>query len=109
MEDHEVGEEGNPMQKMMGMCMGMCSEMLFAVNKTASLAALATPELRDLFDEWMESLEYEALAVMDKHDDMDVATLAVALKISEESTIHLVAHMARKGKTVLGVRKFKGK
>lgn len=108
-EGPEESEARNPMQKMMGMCMGMCSEMLFAINKTTSMAALATPELRSLFDEWMESLEYEALTVMDKHDDMDVEALAAALKISEESTIHLVAHMARKGKAVLGVRKFKGK
>ena len=95
------GEAGNPMQNMMGMCMGMCSEMLFAINKTASMAALATPELRNLFDEWMESLECEALAVFEQHGEMDAATLAATLKISEESAVHLMAQMTKKGKTVL--------
>lgn len=102
------GEGGNPMQKMMGMCMGMCSEMLFAINKTASIAALATPELHNLFDEWMESLEYEALAALDKQGEMDAASLAATLKISEKSATHLAAHIAGKGKAVLSIHKSKG-
>ena len=57
-----------------------------------------------LFGEWMESLEHEALTAMAGKDQMDVATLAAALKISEESAIHLIAHLASKGKAVLSVR-----
>jgi hypothetical protein len=103
MESQKEGEAGNPMQNMMGMCMGMHAEMLTAVHKIASMAAFATPELHTLFSEWMESLEREALTAMAGKDQMDVATLAAALKISEESAIHLIAHLASKGKAVLSI------
>lgn len=103
MGSQKEGEAGNSMQNMMGMCMGMHSEMLAAVHKTASMAAFATPELHMLFGEWMESLEREALTAMADKGQMDVATLAAALKISEESAIHLVSHLASKGKAVLSV------
>jgi hypothetical protein len=104
MESQQEGGAGNPMQNMMGMCMGMHAEMLAAVHKTASMAAFATPELHMLFGEWMESLEREALTAMADKDQMDVATLAATLRISEESAIHLISHLASKGKAVLSVR-----
>src|ERR1035441_8936477 len=38
-------EAESPMQHMMGMCMGMCAEMLTAMNKTTSRAAFPADEL----------------------------------------------------------------
>ena len=104
MESQQGGEAGNSMLNMMGMCMGMHTEMLAAVHKTASMAAFATPELHMLFGEWMESLEREALTAMADKDQMDVATLAATLKISEDSAIYLIAYLASKGKAVLSIR-----
>lgn len=109
MGSQKEGEAGNPMQNMMGMCMGMCAEMLTAMHKTTSMAAFATPELHMLFGEWMESLEREALTAMAGKGQGDVATLAATLKISEESAIHLIAHLASKGKAVLSIRASGGK
>ena len=100
MGSQKEGEADNPMQNMMG----MCAEMLTAMDKTTSMAAFATPELHTLFGEWMKSLEREALTAMADKGQMDVATLATALKISEESAIHLIAHLASKGKAVLSIR-----
>lgn len=97
-------EAGNPMQQMMGMCMGMCSEMLAAIHKTTSMAAFATPELHTLFGEWMESLEREALTALEQPGELDAIALASTLKISEASAIHLVAHLASKGKVILSIR-----
>ena len=94
------GEAGNPMQQMMG----MCSEILAAIHKTTSMAALATPELHTLFGEWMESLEREAIAALDDQGAEDATALATKLKISEASAIHVVAHLASKGKVSLSVR-----
>ena len=92
------------MQNMMGMCMGMCAEMLTAMHKTTSMAAFTTPELHTLFGEWMESLEREALTAMEGKGQMDVSTLAASLKITEESAIHLIAHLASTGKAALSIR-----
>lgn len=97
-------EAANPMQNMMGMCMGMQAELLSAVQTTTSMAAFATPELHALFGDWMESLEREALAVLAQQGEVDTATLASQLKISEESAVHLVAQLARKGKVHLSAR-----
>ncbi|MHB1678356.1 MAG: hypothetical protein ACYCSS_12635 [Sulfuriferula sp.] len=90
----------NPMQNMMG----MCAEMLAAMQKTNSMAAFATPELHTLFAAWMENLEAEALTIMAGKDQLDVTTLAAALKINEESAIHIIAHLAGKGKAILSIR-----
>jgi len=108
MGSQKEGESDNPMQHMMTMCMGMCSEMLTAMHKTTSMAAFATPELHTLFGEWMEILENDALLVLNQQGEVDTATLASKLKISEESAIHLVAHLACKGKAVLSLRTLKG-
>ena len=97
-------EVGGPMQNMMGMCMGMCAEMLTAVHKTASMAAFATPELQSLFSEWMQGLERGALSAIKDKGEMDAATLAAALKITQASAIYLIAHIASKGKAVSTVR-----
>lgn len=94
------GEAGNPMQQMIG----MCSEILAAIHKTTSMPAFATPELHTLFGEWMESLEREALAALDDQGAADATALATKLKISEASAIHVVAHLASKGKVSLSVR-----
>ena len=102
-------EAGNPMQHMMGMCMGMCSEMLATMHKTTSLAAFATPELHTLFGEWMESLEREALTALSQQGKVDTTALASTLKISEESAIHVAAHLASKGKVNLSISATGGK
>lgn len=101
--NQQGSEAANPMQNMMGVCMGMCAEMMTALHKTTSMAAFATPELHTLFGEWMESLEREALVALDQQDEVDAATLASRLKISEESAIHLVAQLACKGKVNLSI------
>lgn len=101
-------EAAGPMQNMMGMCMGMCAEMLTAMQKTTSMAAFATPELHTLFGEWMENLESEALAAIKEKGQMDAAALAAALKISEESAIHLAANLASKGKAGLRIQALGG-
>lgn len=97
------GEVGNPMQQMMGMCMSMCSQMLTTIHRTTSMAAFATPELHTLFGEWMENLEREALAVLDDQGEADADVLAAKLNISEASAIHLIAHLAGKGKVSLNI------
>ena len=98
MEKKGVGEAANPMQGMMGMCMGMCAEMLGAVGRTASLAVFATPELHQLFEEWLTTLENRALELLQDKGEVDPAALAAALKISEQGATYLLAHLKNEGK-----------
>jgi len=55
----QMSEGAKPpsMDKMMGVCMGMCSEMLNAIHQTNALAVYGTPELRAAFTEWLSAIE----------------------------------------------------
>ena len=60
---HEAGKPP-PMERMMGLCMGMCSEMLNAIRQTNALAVHGTPELQNAFGEWLEQLEGKTEALV---------------------------------------------
>lgn len=92
------GKEGAAPPPMMQMCMGMCGEMLTAIKRTTDMATFATPELRQIFAEWLETIEGEALDHLKKTGEADAETLARALDISKESTGDLIARMIISGK-----------
>lgn len=96
-------EGGQPMPPMMQMCMGMCAEMLTAVKRTTDLAALATPELNQLFNEWRDTLGREALRYLNEKGVIDVGALAEALHISEPSAAYLITHLAKEGRVKVRV------
>jgi hypothetical protein len=98
----QMSESGKPpsMDKMMGMCMGMCGEMLSTIKQTNALAVQATPELQKVFGEWLKRLEDEALGLLAK-ETADAAALASSLKISEESALYLLNRLAASGKITL--------
>lgn len=61
------GADGEPpMQHMMDMCMSMCAEMLTTMQQTTAMATFATPELRELFAEWLDSVAVKALAALNE-------------------------------------------
>lgn len=94
----EGGKEDDAMPAIMRMCMGMCSEMLTAIKRITDGAAFATPELRQLFAEWLENLESEALRLIEENGEMDAAAVAEVLKITEASASFLMARLAAEGR-----------
>lgn len=96
-----------PMEQMMGMCMGMCGEMLTTIQKTAAMAAFATPELGKMFGDWMVTLEGKALETLKQTGATDAAGLAKALGISNEGAVYLIARLAKAGKVSLRVETVK--
>ncbi len=104
----ESQEKSQAMSPMMKMCMGMCAEMLTAIKRTTDMAAFATPELHQLFNEWLETLENEAIRFLKENGEMNVPALAQALNISEESAAYLIAHLIRSGKVQSHVRAAEG-
>lgn len=83
MNQHGEGAEGgNPMQQMMGACMAMCTEMLDTMRRTTSLAVYAQPELHQLFEEWLEAREGDALKLIAERGSPDPEALADALSMS---------------------------
>ena len=103
MGEEEGPEEGRPSPPM-GRMMEMCEKMLSSMDRTTSLAAFATPELQELFREWMESLEAKALGILENQPETDSRSLASALGVGEESAIHIAARLALGKKAVLLLR-----
>ena len=89
-----------PMEKMMGMCMGMWSEILAAIRETNAQAVHATPELRAAFTEWLAAVEEKALAAL-QEGDKDAAALGAALGTSEESARYVLMQLAARGRITL--------
>lgn len=94
-------EGGQAPPPMMQMCMSMCGEMLTAIKRTSEMAAFATPEVQALFAAWLETMQDRAVQRLREHGAEDVADLAAALNISEESTALLLTHLVKGGRVAL--------
>ena len=115
MAEKETGGQMNPMNMMknmmagggppMDMCMKMCKEMTQTIERTSEMAAYATPELRGLFESWLEEVETEAIKYIDEHDSVAVSELAEALGVSMDSAIFITSRLAKRGKVDASVKK----
>jgi hypothetical protein len=94
------GEDKPPMEKMMGMCMGMCAEMLTAIRETNALAVHATPELQSVFVDWLSAIEEKALAAL-QDGEKDATALGAAIGVSEESARYVLMRLAASGKIAI--------
>ena len=101
----QMGGGGKPpsMDKMMGMCLGMCSEMLNAIRQTNALAIHATPELQQAFGQWLKATEDEVMTLV-SGGTTDTSALASALKLSEESVRYVLNRLAEAGKITLSAK-----
>ncbi len=99
----QMAEGGQAPPPMMQMCMGMCAETLTAIKRTSEMATFATPELHRMFAEWLDTLEGDALRHLRENGATDLAGLAEALGIGEDSAAHLVVHLAEDDKVSLRV------
>ena len=97
------GDDKPQIEKMMGMCMGMCSEMLTAIHQINAMAVFATPELRDAFAGWLDQYEEKVVAAL-ADGDKDTAALTAAVGLGEDSVRYLVARLAAIGKIDLVAR-----
>ena len=94
----ETAEEGedccgdvafNPME--------MCRSMMTSIGKSHEMAEFATPELRGLFQDWVQQIEEEILAYVNTEKG-DSKKIAEHFKLSEESVIYILGKLAQKGK-----------
>jgi len=84
------------------MCMKMMQQMTGSVNETAKIASFATPEIKGLFEEWVNILGEEILAFVKERGKTNLSDIAAKLKISEESAVFFVGKLVREGKLALG-------
>lgn len=76
----------------------MYKKMMGNISKASDLAAYATPELRTLFEEWLEQINVEIVEFIKKEGKADPATLADQFKISKESIHYILGKLAQSGR-----------
>ncbi len=76
----------------------MCRRMMDAVGQASDLASYATPELRQIFEEWLGQIEGEILQAVTESGQSDVGSLAQRFKLSNESVQFILFRLARQGK-----------
>jgi hypothetical protein len=125
------GGSGSPMMNMMSMMMGgkgpmnmmksmhgqdsssegqmempwdMCKKMMSSMSKTSELATFATPEVRQLFEEWAAQIEEEILSYVKESKINEIDKIAEHFKLSKESITYFLTRLANKGKINLNAQ-----
>ena len=103
-----MGEGHSPMDMMMNknaqfagegdMPWDMCQNMMSSFHENVEATKFATPELRQLFEEWIEQIEEEIVLFVDKAGNVDPEAIAEHFKLSKESVVFLLTRLAKKGK-----------
>ncbi len=117
---HHIKECGGPMMgAMMGKIHGkggkghtpwdMCRDMVSSIRQSHRIAALATPEVQGLFEDWVEQIEQEMLDYLKKRESVDIQDLTSNFKISKDSAYYFLTKLAQKGKIKLDIKKEKAK
>jgi hypothetical protein len=76
----------------------MCKKMMSSISKTSELATFATPEVRQLFEEWAAQIEEEILNYIKESKINEIDKIAEHLKLSRESITYFLTRLAGKGK-----------
>lgn len=113
-EGHEMRPEmwGMGMMKMMESMLGkgfnpeeMCRQMVQVVTKAAEMGSYATPEVRALFEDWVEDVEKDILEFIKTKGEVEPKDIASHLRIKEESVLFFITRLARQGKVrITGIR-----
>jgi hypothetical protein len=82
----------------------MCQSLVDKVARSEQLLAIADPELLVLFEDWLEELEEEVLALLKKHGPLDNNRLAEKLGLSRRGATFLLSKLERKAKNVSSQR-----
>ncbi len=93
------------MPKMMGTMMGggegpmdMCQKMMGSFQETAESAKFATPEVRNLFEEWSAQIEEEIYEFIKTAGEVNPEKIAEHFKLSKDSIMYFLKKLAEKGK-----------
>ena len=96
-----------PMMGMMRKMMGnaddtnpteMSKEILSSIAKASEMAFYATPEIRSMFEEWLESIEIEIFDFIQLTGEVNPEKVAKKFKISKTAAHFFLNHLAAAGK-----------
>jgi hypothetical protein len=98
-------EKDNNSEEKMEMPWDMCKKMMSSMGKTSELATFATPEVRQLFEEWAAQIEEEILSYVQGTKINETDKIAEHFKLSRESITYFLTRLANKGKINLKAQK----
>ena len=76
----------------------MCQKLVDRVAQSRQLMAVADPELLVLFEDWLDELENEVVALAQEHGPLRPEDLAPKLGLSERGATFLISKLSREGK-----------
>jgi DNA-binding MarR family transcriptional regulator len=75
----------------------MCQSLVDKVAQSKQLLAIADPDLLVLFEDWLEELEAEVLALLKAHGPLNENSLADQLGLSRRGATFLLSKLEREG------------
>jgi hypothetical protein len=82
----------------------MCQSLVEKFGQSEQLRSVADPEILVLFEDWLEELENEAVAMTKRIGTLDLKDFSRELGISESGAMFLITKLRRDGKIeTLGV------
>jgi hypothetical protein len=87
--------------------MHMCGKMMSSISRNSEIATFATPEVRQLFEDWVQQVDDEILNLINDNASISPEEIAGKLKISKNSAIYFLSRLAQKGKIDLDIGKAK--
>ena len=94
------GEDFSPMD--------MCRKMMSSMGEGQNIESFATPELRNLFNDWIQQINEEILGFVQTHQSASVEQVAEHLKLSANSVAYLFGTLAQEGKVRLTAKVMNG-
>jgi hypothetical protein len=79
----------------------MCRSLVNKVAQSEQLMAIADPDLLVLFEDWLEELEAEVLALLEKHGPLDDHSLADQLGLSPRGAKFLLSKLQRERRDLI--------
>jgi len=74
----------------------MCQSLVDKVAQSKQLLAISDPDLLVLFEDWLEELEAEVLALLKAHGPLNADALAGKLGLSRRGATFLISKLERK-------------
>ena len=76
----------------------MCQKLVDRVAQSKQLMAVADPELLVLFEDWLDELEHEVIALVTQPRAVTPEALAHSLGVSLRGATFLISKLQREGK-----------
>jgi hypothetical protein len=76
----------------------MCRSLVKKISQSEQLRAVADPEILILFEDWLEELENETVAIVKRRGPLTPEDLARELGLTESGAMFLIAKLKREGK-----------